>query len=902
MMWTLVAIAVVVWFLGSAVVELLVNLTWFDAQGYLQVYRTILLTEIGIGVAGGIFAALFLFVNLLFALRQIGDPAQYLPPEIVVTPVGQFLGGGMVRRTALVISLGIGVMVGMTVASGWERVLLFLNGVPFGTVDPVFERDVGFYIFTLPLLDSLQSYFFTIGLFSLLGVGVVYFIKMQAERSTSAGVINLSDVSRPARSHVALLGAFLLALWAWGLYLSRFGQMHLAAGLFTGPGFADINGTLPILAIKVVIVLIAAGVVVYGLIGARYRLLFGAVGLIAVVWVGGFLYTSVLQRFVVSPNELEKERIYLEHNIVATNRSFALDKVTERSLTEDTVLTEQDIANNQGTITNIRLWDHEPLLDTFSQIQEIRTYYDFVSVDNDRYIIDGELRQTMLSPRELNPESLPSRTWVNERLTYTHGYGLTLGPVNRVNEQGLPVLFVKDLPPKSTSPILKITRPEIYYGEVAPDYVFVNTRQKEFNYPEGDSNIFSTYEGEGGIGLGSLYRRLLLTAFLRDKNILFADDFTPETGVLLFRNVAERVQKIAPFFRYDQDPYLVIHKGALVWILDAYTLSDRYPYGEIVPELGNYMRNPVKVVVDAYNGTVTFYLVDSEDPIAETYGRIFPGLIRPISDMDADLRAHLRHPVDYFTVQTLMYATYHMREVNTFYNKEDQWEVPVLEQKAMEPYFTVMKLPGEQKEEFILMLPFTPILKDNLAAWMVARSDGENYGQLVVYKFPKQKLIFGPRQMVARMNQDAEVSQQITLWDQAGSNVVRGTLLVIPIESSLIYIQPLYLKAEDGRIPELKRVLVGYQNEIAMGIDLDDALSKIFRPDRATAIGKTGAERQVAAALPQAAQPLGGAPGAQALGSYENLQRASQRGDWARFGRELDALGEILRKMAREAQ
>ncbi|MCH7477399.1 MAG: UPF0182 family protein, partial [SAR324 cluster bacterium] len=595
MMWTLVAIVVVVWFLGSAIVELLVNLTWFGAQGYLQVYRTILLTEIGIGVAGGIFAALFLFVNLLFALRQIGDPAQYLPQEIMVTPVGQFLSGPMIRRTVMVVSLGIGVMVGMTVASGWERVLLFLNRVPFGMVDPIFEKEVGFYIFTLPLLDSLQSYFWSIGLLSLLGVGVIYFIKIQAERSTRAGVINLSDFSRPGRGHIALLGAFLLALWAWGLYLNRFGQMHLAAGLFTGPGFADINGTIPILTLKVVIVLIAAVALVYGLIGARYKLLFGALGLIAVVWVGGFLYTSILQRFVVSPNELEKERPYLEHHILATNRSFALDKVIERSLNEDTVLTAQDIANNQGTITNIRLWDHEPLLDTFSQIQEIRTYYDFVSVDNDRYIIDGELRQTMLSPRELNPSSLPSRTWVNERLTYTHGYGLTLGPVNRVNEQGLPVLFVKDLPPKTTSAALQITRPEIYYGEVAPDYVFVMTRQKEFNYPEGDSNIFSTYVGEGGIGLGSLYRRLLLAFFLGDAKILLADDFNSETRVLLFRDVAQRVQKIAPFFRYDTDPYLVIHKGGLVWILDGYTISDRYPYGEIVPELGNYMRNPVKV-------------------------------------------------------------------------------------------------------------------------------------------------------------------------------------------------------------------------------------------------------------------------------------------------------------------
>jgi uncharacterized membrane protein (UPF0182 family) len=451
-----------------------------------------------------------------------------------------------------------------------------------------------------------------------------------------------------------------------------------------------------------------------------------------------------------------------------------------------------------------------------------------VSVDNDRYRLGEELRQTMLSPRELNNESLPSRTWVNERLTFTHGYGLTVGPVNRVNEQGLPVLYVQDLPPRSTVAELEVIRPEIYYGEVTQSYVFVKTRQQEFNYPEGDQNIFSTYEGSGGLALGSLWRRLLLSVFAGDVEMLLSDDFTDETRILIYRNIAQRIRKVAPFLEFDSDPYMVIDQGRLYWILDAYTISNRFPYAEHYGRLGNYMRNPVKAVVDAYNGSMTFYMVDPEEPIARAWDAAFPGVIRPLGEMSASLREHLRHPADYFNVQAEMYATYHMLDVNTFYNKEDQWSVPAVGEVRMEPYYTVMRLPEESEAEFILMLPFTPRLKDNLAAWMVARNDGDLLSQLVVYAFPKQRLIYGPKQMVGRINQDPLVSQQITLWDRAGSNVIRGTLLVIPIEQSLLYIQPLYLRSEDGRIPELKRVIVGYGNDIAMGVDLEDALDRIF--------------------------------------------------------------------------
>ena len=905
LLWVAIALVLLITYLASTGIELIVDYIWLDTMGYGQVFLTILSARIVIGLAGFLTAFLLLWLNFAYAVRQVGDPMQFLPQEIAITPLGQMLTQKFLQRAAAGVSAVIAVLSGYALTASWEKPMLYLNAVSFNKVDPIFGRDASFYVFTVPFLDQIQSFVWSVGFFALLGSGALYLLRMQADKNVPSDVIPVGGFPSKGRLHLAILGAFLLVVMAAGIYLDRFEELHRAGGLFTGPGYAEINGTLPALALKAWTALVAAAVLVFALVRANYRLLIGVAIAFVLVWVGGNVYASLLQRFVVTPNELEKERPFLEHHILATNQAFGLDKIIDRNLDEDVELTARDIANNRPTINNIRLWDHEPLLDTFSQIQEIRTYYEFVSVDNDRYIIDGELRQTMLSPRELNPESLPSRIWINERLTYTHGYGVTVGPVNRVNEQGLPVLFVKDLPPSTTAEELNITDPEIYYGELAGDYVFVKTNQKEFDYPQGDTNIFTTYNGTGGVQLGSLWRRLLFAVYLRDVEMLLSDDFTEETRILLHRNLFKRVRMIAPFFSYDQDPYLVIHEGRLVWILDIYTLTDRYPYSEQEADVGNYMRNPVKALIDAKDGRVTFYFVDPEEPIAVAFAAMFPGLVRPLSEMPAGLRAHLRHPPGYFNIQANMYATYHMLEINTFFNKEDKWSVPVVEQKRMEPYFTVMRLPGEAKEEFILMLPFTPQGKDNLAAWMVARSDGENYGQLVVYRFPKQKLIFGPKQIAARINQDPAVSQQITLWDQSGSNVIRGTLLVIPIESSLIYIQPLYLKAEDGRIPELKRVIVAYQNSIAMGLDLEDALAQIF--------GSDGAAPRVAGTQAAAIQtrpsrgPPSAPPGADSLNSralrqYRALNDAARQGDWARFGRELDALGRTLDDLAKDAR
>ncbi|MGE3844694.1 MAG: UPF0182 family protein, partial [Vicinamibacterales bacterium] len=668
------------------------------------------------------------------------------------------------------------------------------------------------------------------------------------------------------------------------------------------------------------------------LVAARPWLLVGSAVLYLGVSIGGSAYAALMQRFIVAPNEQEKETPFIVHNIEATREAFGLGSVTQREASGDALLSRADIERNAATLRNVPLWDHQPLLDTFGQIQEIRTYYDFVSVHNDRYIIDGDYRQILLSARELNSASLPNRTWINERLTFTHGYGVTLGPVNQVTAEGLPVLFIKNLPPES-SVDLRVDEPSIYFGELSNDHVFVNTGTPEFHYPRGDDNVTTSYKGEGGIVLDGWFRKLLFAVRFGSKDVLFSQNLTPDSRVLIYRRVQDRVRKIAPFLTYEDDRYLSIADGRLYWIQDAYTVTDRFPYSTPVREGSlNYIRSSIKATVDAYTGKTVFYLIDPSDPIAQTTSKMFPGLLRPLSEMPEGLRTRLRYPQGIFQIQVQMFSTYHMTSPATFYNKEDQWEVPVLESRtgeaaAMLPYYTIMKLPGETKTEFIQMLPLTPRQKDNLSAWMVARSDGEHYGQLMAFAFPKQKVVFGPRQVVARINQDQVISPQITLWNQQGSEVIQGTLLVIPIEQSLLYIRPLYLRSAGGKIPELKRVIVAYQNQIVMEETLDRALNRIFVPGSGSrlvaglptaapaagardegdmAAGREAAESEIGAATAPLPQP--GDDGSMALlaaearATYDRAVAAQRAGDWARYGQEIERLGTLLARMKQPAQ
>jgi uncharacterized protein len=667
---------------------------------------------------------------------------------------------------------------------------------------------------------------------------------------------------------------------------------------------------LPLLSALSVAALVGAALWIYNAFSSSARGGIAAAVLYVAVLLIGNVYPSIIQRFVVAPNELGRESPQIRHNIEATLAAFGLEKVEERNLSGDRALTPGDIQENAATIRSIRLWDHEPLLDAFSQIQEIRTYYDFASVDNDRYVVNGEPQQMMLSPRELNSTSLPERNWINEHLSYTHGYGVTLGPVNRVTTEGLPVLLVQDIPPKAAIPAFKLTRPEIYYGELTRGYVVVRTGAKEFDYPAGEENVYTTYEGKGGVPVHSLFRRLLFAFYFRDTNILLSPLLKSDSRFLYFRDIKTRVSRLAPFLELDQDPYVVISDGRLFWIQDAYTTSDRYPYSTPMRGIGNYVRNSVKVVVDAYNGSTELYVSDPNDPIIRVYSAIFPGVFRQLSDMPAELRNHLRYPEDIFRVQSTIYSIYHMANPQVFYNKEDLWEIPALgstgAEVPMSPYYTIMRLPQESKEEFILMLPFNPGRKDNLSAWMVARSDAASYGQLVVYRFPKQKLVYGPKQIVARINQDAEISRQISLWDQRGSQVIQGTLLVIPIEESLLYVRPLYLRAEAGRIPELKRVIVAYENKIAMEETLEASLARIFQTnvsptsppaDLTAAPGGKGEAVRTPASVTTSADLL-----RQAKEAYDRAVQAQRQGDWAGYGTELKRLGAALEELNRSSR
>jgi uncharacterized membrane protein (UPF0182 family) len=645
-------------------------------------------------------------------------------------------------------------------------------------------------------------------------------------------------------------------------------------------------------------------VLVGALRGALARVaLFAVGGYLLVALVGRGLFPLVMQKLIVAPTELTRETPYLRFHIAATRQAWGIDSVETRELNGEANLSLADIKANAPTIDNVRLWDRDPLLMTFGQLQEIRTYYDFVSIDDDRYWIDGKYRQVLLSPRELNVASLPTQTFINEHLTFTHGMGLTLGPVNQVTTEGLPVLFLQDLPPVSNVASLKITRPQIYYGELANDYVFVGTKQREFDHPSGEDNIYAAYEGSGGVRVGNLLRRLVLAAQFGSSKILFSQDITNESRVLYYRDIVERAKKALSFLRFDRDPYMVITAdGKLKWLLDAYTTTSRYPYSQPLDDGTTYMRNSVKVVIDAYDGSVKAYVSIPSDPLIKTWSRIFPGIFTPLDNMPADLRAHIRYPDDIYRIQTALYTTYHMEAPEDFYHLEDQWQIPVVaESTGNVPFMRhiVMRLPDEPKAEYIYMVPFTPRGKDNLAAWVVARNDGAEYGKLRVYRLSRQSLVFGPQQIENRINQNTDISRQVSLWDQRGSRVIRGDLLVIPINEALLYVQPLYLQAEGGKIPELKRVVVAYQNEVMMSETLDGALTELF--GGSSEPSRPGAPPAVVAA-PVSTDSSFQALVGEARTHYDAAMQAQRSGDWARYGDEIKQLGQLLERLERAKQ
>jgi uncharacterized protein len=878
---------------------------WYRDLGFERVFLTKIAAQWTLGIVGGLAAFGIIFANVRAALRGVALDA--LLAETRLGAEARARAAVLTRLAEIATTpaaLLIAFFAALAAASQWRMALSFLYRTPFGVADPVFGRDVGYYVFTLPAVDAILGFVGT-----MLVLGGLLALPIYLARGVVFARPGWKVVVEPvAAVHLAILAAALLVLSAVRIHFVRVPSLLLVqhTPLF-GASYTDLNARLPALRLLSVIALACAAAVVWGAV--RGRLVRVGVRAIGAYFVAAILATIVpgmYQRLVVQANELTRESPQIVHHLRATRQAWGVDSVTRRELGGESRLTPAAIAANRATIDNVRIWDREPLLQTFGQIQSIRTYYDFEAVDDDRYQVGGQLRQLMLSARELNTDALPTRTFINEHLTYTHGMGLTAGPSNAVTSDGLPVLFVKDLPPVSTEPTLRITRPQIYFGELSNTFVLAPTRQREFDYPAGEGGgeaaAYSSYGGRTGVHVASFLRRVLFAFRFGSLNILLSDDLTDSTRILYHRNVRERAERALPFLTFDRDPYLVIRPdGRLTWILDGYTRSDRYPYAQPWADGTNYVRNSVKVVIDAYDGDVRAYLADPSDPIIRTLARIYPGLLRPIASLEPDLRAHLRYPEDLFRMQTTVYATYHMGDPETFYHREDQWQIPgsgaAAEGNRSTPFMRhiVMRLPGEREPEFILMRPFTPRQKDNLAAWMVARNDGEHYGKLVVYRFPRQSLVFGPTQVVNRINQDTEVARQISLWDQRGSQVIRGELLVLPIEQSLIYVQPLYLRAEGGRIPELKRVIVAHEGRVAMEESLDAGLARLFGTGGRPA---TAPEPAVAADAPaQRPDTAMAATIRQAIELYDRARAAQRNDDWAAYGAAMRQLGELLRRL-----
>ena len=874
---------------------LLTDWWWFREVGFQVVFTRSVLARGDLFLAGFAVTALILHLNLRVAQRGI-----VLNP--VVMRVGpstpQLDVSRSVRRASPWIVVVLAFFAGLAATSLWDVALAAMNRTPFGVTDPVFGRDVGFYVFTLPALAAVLAYLFALLFLALLLLLVVYALRGAfTVRGRSA------HVERRAGIHLAAVLAALFLVAAAQLWLvDASNLLYSTTGPLVGASYTDLHASLPALRLCAVAAVAAAAAVLVG--GLRERLLrhalFAIGGYAAIAVLGRGLVPLVMQKFVVAPTELTRETPYLRAHIAATRAAWGLDGVEVRDLGSETPLTLATLRANTPTIENVRLWERDPLLQTFGQLQEIRTYYDFVSVDDDRYWIDGKYRQILLSPRELNPASLPTRTFINEHLTFTHGMGLTLGPVNQSTAEGLPVLFVKDLPPTS-SVSLNVTRPQIYYGELDDDYAFVGTRQREFDYPSGDADVYAAYTGTGGVRVGNVWRKLLLAVRFGSSNVLFSQDITSDSRALYNREILGRAQKALPFLTFDPDPYLVITPaGRLEWILDGYTSTDRYPYAQRLVDGTSYMRNSVKVVIDAYDGSLKAFVSAPADPLVRTWARVFPGILAPLDSFPADLKPHLRYPDQIYRIQTGLYATYHMDAPVDFYHREDQWQIPIVNRSTggAVPFMRhiIMKLPGEAQEEYVYMVPFTPRGKDNLAAWMVARNDGAEYGKLRVYRLSRQSLVFGPTQIENRINQNTEISQQVSLWDQRGSQLIWGDLLVIPIGTSLLYVQPLYLRASGGKIPELKRVVVAYQNEVAMAETLDAALAELFG-------GSAGPRSQVVPAGETAASGVDAqrALVAEARQHYENALAAQRAGDWARYGDEIKALGDVLSRLGTTA-
>ncbi|MFH1638997.1 MAG: UPF0182 family protein [Chloroflexota bacterium] len=854
---------------------------WFSHLDYADVYMTILKTRVTLFfAAAGIFGLLFLG-NLLLAAHLTPRADAQVPWAMMknLQPV--------IRVVVILGTVLLSLMFGMIAQGNWETVLRFLHGQSFGIADPIFQKDIGYYVFSLPFFELVRDWLQGAFIMTALACAGVYALSYAVQRLKF-------DFARRVLAHMGGLAIAIVVLFGSSYWFAIWNLVYSSRGVGFGASYADIHAKLPAQWIMMAVMLVLIGIILVSIIRRDFRLpLYGVAGWLAAALIIDGIFPYAIQRFQVEPNELVTERPYIEYNIEFTRKAFALDRIEEESFPADEIPSPEDITQNQGTINNIRLWDPRPLKDTYNQIQSIRLYYDFNDVDIDRYLIDDQYRQVMLSARELSAEKLASeaQTWVNRKLQFTHGYGIAMSPVNEIGAQGLPVLLVKDIPPAGS---LTIEKPQIYFGEKTNDYVLVNTDTQEFDYPMGTENVYGYYEGNGGVILNSFIRRLVYAWHFGDFNLLISNEMTPQSRVIYNRNIQVRVKQLAPFLELDADPYVVAIEGRLYWIQDAYTTTNRYPYSEPFGHRLNYIRNSVKAVIDAYDGGVTFYVTDPEDALIQTYQSIFPGLFVPAEEMPESVRIHMRYPEDMFNIQSSVYQSYHMRDARVFYNKEDLWTVPkefyVDREQLLEPYYTIMRLPMEEKEEFLLMLPFTPVNKNNTIGWLAARCDGDNYGKLLAYLFPKDKLVYGPSQIENRIQQDTVITEQFALWSRGGSRVIRGNLLLIPLATSKLYVEPVFLQADSGGLPELKRVIVAAGEKIAMRPTLEESLAVIF----GAKVSPVEPEAKPGEALPPDIISLI----AEAQRHYDQAQEYLKTGDWSGYGDELKQMQSVLERLA----
>lgn len=894
-----------------------VDLLWFDSLGFGAVYWKELGIQAGVfsffaGVTFALLFAAFAVIRKTHAEELAGAQPLMINGRPLNLPVGPAL-----KWISVAVSVVIAGVTGLGMMSDWPVLALFLYAPKAtGTVtDPIFGRPLNFYLFTLPAWELIDGWLLTLAVVTCI-VAVVFLVITSGSRAITKQTMTYG-VS-PWRG-LSLTVAFLLATLALKTYVDRFGYLLEHHTLFDGVDYTDahwmVGGLLVVCAALVVGALVAG---VNSVRGARGALIAAAAAPGIVCFALLTVATWYVGSFIVKPNQLVRELPYIAHNLEMTRQAFGLNKFQQSEFPAETTVDATDPAHNQPTLENIRLWDWHALQDTLRQVQEIRTYYDFPDIDIDRYVLGGKTREVMLAQRELSVEKLPvsSRNWINEKLIYTHGYGVTMNSVNGFTPEGLPIFLLSNMPVQSTVPELKVTRPELYFGEQTDTDVYVKTRQQEFDYPQGQSNNLTSYEGTGGIRLGSWPRRILLAIDRDDLGTLpFSDDVNADSRLLMRRNIRERVNRLAPFLEFDQDPYMVVgDDGRLSWMIDAFTVSNSYPYANhyaLRDRQVNYIRNSVKVVIDAYNGSTTFYTFDSTDPVVLAYRNLFPSLFKDASAMPADLRRHVRYPETLFKLQSEVYGLYHMTNPEVFFNREDLWTVAT-ETTAdgngqqivapMQPNFVLMKLPGGTAEEFVEILPFTPANRNNLIGWIAGRSDGDAYGTAVVYDFPKTRLIDGPQQIEARIDQNAQLSGQLTLWNQQGSHVLRGSLLVIPSGKALLYAEPIYLQAQQSPMPELRLVVLALQDKLAYGTTFQAALASLFG-------GEVSTLNQVESGPAPPPPPPGfvpmAAPAAQDLNAmiaeagrdFDDYQKLTAAGKLGEAGRKLDALKDVLGRL-----